>query len=78
MAKKKIDLRTANIKVCTMDESITRQALENPQAHDFEDGLQYYSALGQACQVIITEDMADFYFSEIEVLRCEEFISQYF
>ena len=77
-AKKKIDLLTNRIRISTIDEAITKKALENPQAHDFEDGLQYYSAMDQACEVIITEDMSDFYFSEIEVLGCEEFMSHYF
>ena len=77
-AKKKIDLLTNRIRISTINEAITKKALENPQAHDFEDGLQYYSAMDQACEVIITEDMSDFYFSEIEVLGCEEFMSYYF
>ncbi len=77
-AKKKIDLLTNRIRISTINEAITKKALENPQAHDFEDGLQYYSAMDQACEVIITEDMSDFYFSEIEVLGCEEFMSHYF
>ena len=77
-AKKKIDLLTKKIRVSTINETITKKALENPQAHDFEDGLQYYSAIDQACQVIITEDMSDFYFSQIEVLGCEAFMSNYF
>lgn len=77
-AKKKIDLLTNRIRISTINEAITKKALENPQAHDFEDGLQYYSAMDQACEVIITEDRSDFYFSEIEVLGCEEFMSHYF
>ncbi|MCG8389014.1 MAG: PIN domain-containing protein [Cytophagales bacterium] len=77
-AKKKIDLLTNRIRISTINEAITKKALENPQAHDFEDGLQYYSAMNQACEVIITEDRSDFYFSEIEVLGCEEFMSHYF
>jgi len=52
--------------------------LNDPQVHDFEDGMQYYSALGESCQTIITEDKDDFYFSKIEVLSCEEFIVKYF
>ncbi len=78
VARQKIDLLTKNIRVSTINESITKQALSDPQAHDFEDGLQYYSAMDKSCQVIITEDLSDFYFSEIDVLRCEEFITRYF
>ena len=78
MAKKKIDLLTENMALTTMDGEVTREALKNKQVHDFEDGLEYYSALKHSCDVIITENQADFYFSSIEVLDCEQFILKYF
>jgi predicted nucleic acid-binding protein len=42
--------------------------------HDFEDGLQYYSALNSGCKYIVTEDLNDFYFSDIEVLSSRRFL----
>lgn len=48
---------------------------ENPKINDFENGLEYYSAIESGCEMIVTEDTADFYFSEIQVLNCDSFIS---
>jgi predicted nucleic acid-binding protein len=50
---------------------------ENTAIHDFEDGIEYYSALESKCNCIITEDVKDFYFSEIEVLTCHDFFKTY-
>ena len=74
MAKKKINLLCENIEITTVDEEITRKAAKNRQIHDFEDGLEYYSALHSQCDYIITENREDFYFSEIEIKGCEDFI----
>lgn len=73
-AKKKIELLCQNIGITTVNQEITENILSNQKIKDFEDGLQYYSALYQKCDCIITEDQFDFYFSEIEVLGCEAFI----
>jgi predicted nucleic acid-binding protein len=76
MAKKKIELLCQNIQITTIDEKITNHAITNPKVHDFEDGLEYYSALNQNCDLIVTENLEDFYFSKIEVLSCEEFLKR--
>lgn len=76
MAKKKIELLCRNMQITTIDEKITTQAIANPQVHDFEDGLEYYSAVQENCNFIVTENPEDFYFSEIEVIRCEEFLKR--
>jgi hypothetical protein len=44
---------------------------------DFEDGLEYYSAMEHKCECIITEDIDDFYFSKIEVISSENFFEKY-
>jgi len=77
LAKKKIALLCENIEITTIDGEITRQAALNPQIHDFEDGLEYYSALQQGCDCIIIENREDFYFSEIEVMNCESFLMKF-
>lgn len=76
IAKKKIDMLCQNIGITTVNQEITEKAIKNQKIKDFEDGLQYYSALDQKCDIIITEDQHDFYFSEIEVLGCEVFLKQ--
>lgn len=75
-AKKKIELLCKNIGITTVDEEIAGKAIKNQKVKDFEDGLQYYSALNQKCDIIVTEDQHDFYFSEIEVLGCEAFLKR--
>ena len=75
-AKKKIELLCQNIGITTVNQEITEKALKNQKIRDFEDGLQYYSALGHKCDYIITENQHDFYFSEIKVTSCEAFLKQ--
>lgn len=76
-AKSKIRILSQHIYITTVDESTVSQTLKNPAINDFEEGLQYYSALESKCNCIITEDVDDFYFSKIEVLRSEEFFKKY-
>jgi predicted nucleic acid-binding protein len=75
-AKKKIELLCKNIGITTVNEEVALKAVKNQKITDFEDGLQYYSALWQKCDFIITEDQQDFYFSEIEVTGCEAFLKR--
>lgn len=74
LAKKKIELLCSNIDITTIQEELTIKAIQNPKIHDFEDGLEYYSALNHSCDYIVTEDLDDFYFSEIEVVNSDKFI----
>lgn len=46
----------------------------NSDFEDFEDGVQYYSALRNNCNYIITRDNKDFKHSEIPVLAPSEFL----
>jgi predicted nucleic acid-binding protein len=78
LARKKIDLLLQNIHITGVNDEIVRQAVQNPQVHDFEDGMEYYSALASECNIIITENRDDFYFSEIDVLDCESFLLLHF
>lgn len=77
MAKKKIALLIENMKLTTIDHEVSKKAIKDKRVHDFEDGMQYYSALKASCGIIITEDASDFYFSEISVVGCEDFILNY-
>ncbi len=76
LAKQKIELLCNHIQISSINEEATKKALTNKMIHDFEDGLEYYSALDSKCDFIITEDRKDFYFSEIEVVGCEEFLKR--
>jgi predicted nucleic acid-binding protein len=74
VAKRKIDLLCRNIEITSIDESTAQKAISNAKINDFEDGLEYYSALSHGCEWIITEDRDDFWFSELKVAGCEEFL----
>lgn len=77
MARKKITLLTEKLLFTSIDEKTVFEVEKNKKIHDFEDGLQYYSALQKECKYIITEDLGDFYFSEIEVLNSRAFLEQH-
>ncbi len=77
LAKKKISILCEHIKIADANKNTVLQSLENPAVNDFEDGLEYYSALETKCDCIITEDIDDFYFSKIEVIRSEDFFDKY-
>lgn len=46
----------------------------NNKINDYEDGLQYYAALNAKCDMIITENIGDFFFSEIPVYTPKDYI----
>lgn len=77
-ALKKISLLASKINTVTSGHNEVRQTVYNRKILDFEDGLEYYSALNAGCGIIITEDTGDFHFSEIEVLNCRQFFERYF
>ncbi|HSV10907.1 MAG TPA: PIN domain-containing protein [Hanamia sp.] len=76
-AKNKIQILSEHINITSVDDNAVSETLKNRAINDFEDGLEYYSALEKNCNCIITEDVDDFYFSKIEVLKSEEFFKKY-
>lgn len=64
------------VKLLSLDDKITELALSDNNFPDFEDGLQYYSALENENDIIITRNKKDFKNSEIPVLTAKEFIAQ--
>lgn len=78
LAGKKIALLVSNIHISPTNKEAVLKTINNRKIIDFEDGLEYYSALESGCQIIITEDQGDFHFSEIEILNCRKFIEKYF
>ncbi len=73
-AKKRIQILCDHLNIAGTNKSTVLQALQNPAVNDFEDGLEYYSALNSKCNCIITEDTDDFYFSKIEVYNAQQFL----
>ena len=77
LAKKKMVLLSEKLKITKMDGSAVKQAAQDKKIMDFEDGLQYYSALAAKCECIVTYDKGDFHFSKMEVLDAEEYLLKY-
>ena len=77
IAKQKIALLVSKMSISDNDKKGVIKALANKQIHDFEDGLEYYAALAYKCKCIITLDTNDFYFSDIEVIKPEDFLVKY-
>ncbi|GAA0879030.1 hypothetical protein GCM10009119_19980 [Algoriphagus jejuensis] len=73
----KIEMLSKKILMTNVDQDTVNQTLANRQVKDLEDGLQYYSALNGGCAVVVTEDLAGFYYSTIPILNCRDFLEEY-
>lgn len=69
-------LRDLELIVTIIDLSgkIVRLALNDKDFTDFEDGLQYYSALENGMEVIITRNQKDFKHSKLPVMNADQFL----
>lgn len=76
-AKRKISLIASKINIAEADQKIVLQAAEDKSVDDFEDGLEYYSALKAGCNWIVTEDKNDFHFSKIPVVTARQFLEEH-
>lgn len=76
-AKEKIALLAQHLLIAPITTIEVQKAAADKAIHDFEDGMEYHSALAASCDCIITEDVDDFYFSSIEVLKCADFFKTY-
>jgi len=59
--------------ICELDELLIEKGL-NSDFSDFEDSLQYFSALRTECDIIITRNGRDFRKSQIPVMTPNEFL----
>ena len=64
------------VEVLSLDDKITELALSDERFTDFEDGLQYYSALENQIDVIITRNKKDFKNSKLPVLTPKEYLAK--
>lgn len=76
LALEKVKLLCKNISIAEATTSVVHQTISNKKINDFEDGLEYYSAIESKCNFIVTEDVKDFYFSEIPVLSAKNFFEK--
>lgn len=61
-------------KVCEVNEEIIDKAL-NSSFKDFEDAVQYFSALQSNCSIIITRNGKDFKHAIIPIMTAEQYLS---
>lgn len=63
------------VQVLSLSEKIVDLALNDSEFKDFEDGLQYYSAIESNQDIIITRNQKDFKSSLLSIMSAEEFLS---
>lgn len=63
------------VDILDLDNKIIELALSDNEFPDFEDGLQYYSALENGVEIILTRNKKDFKNSKIPVLTAKEFLA---
>lgn len=63
------------VEIINLDDKIIELALSDDQFIDFEDGLQYYSALENNVDIILTRNKKDFKNSKIPVLTAKEYLA---
>ena len=76
MAREKIALLCQHIFIVPATETTVEKIIANKKINDFEDGLEYYSAMESKCDYIVTDDRNDFFFSEIPVLNARDFFEK--
>ena len=70
-------------KLCTLltvsgaDNQLILQAIDNTDFRDFEDALQYYTALRSKADAIITRNGKDFVHSKLPVMTASEFLASH-
>lgn len=77
LAKQKIGLLAVKLNIAEADRKIVLQAIEDKSVDDFEDGLEYYSAIKAGCKWIVTEDKNDFHFAKVPVFTARQFLEEY-
>ncbi|MGY5351140.1 type II toxin-antitoxin system VapC family toxin [Wenyingzhuangia sp. IMCC45533] len=63
------------VETLSLDDKVTELALNDENFSDFEDGLQYYSAIENQVDIIITRNKKDFKNSKLPVLTANEYLA---
>lgn len=75
--KKKLIVFKNNCRVTNVGDEIVDLALHFA-FDDFEDAMQYYSAMKEGCDVIITRNKKDFVESKIPIMEPQEFLDEFY
>lgn len=73
IAKEKLRKFKILSEICDLNEQIIEKGL-NANFSDFEDSLQYFSALSSECDILITRNGKDFKTSSIPIMTAEEYL----
>lgn len=65
------------VETLALDDKITELALSDVNFPDFEDGLQYYSAIENQVAVIITRNKKDFRNAKLPVMTAKEYLAKF-
>jgi hypothetical protein len=65
------------VDVLSLDDKVINLALNDTDFKDFEDGLQYFSAIENDQDIIITRNLKDFKNSKIPAMTAEQFLKSY-
>lgn len=64
------------VEVLSLDDKVTELALSDESFPDFKDGLQYYLAIENQVDIIITRNKKDFKNSKLPVLTAKEYLAR--
>lgn len=62
------------VDVLSLDEKIIGLALNDNEFRDFEDALQYYSAIESSAEIIITRNLKDFQKVKLPVMSAAQYL----
>ena len=62
------------LRILPLDEKIIELSLNDDTFSDFEDGLQYFTALENEQELIITRNLKDFKCSKLPTMTAKQFI----
>lgn len=64
------------VEIVSLDDKVIELALSDSEFFDFEDGLQYYSALENQIDIILSRNKKDFKNSKIPILTAKEYLAK--
>ena len=64
------------VSILSIDERVIEQSL-NSEFNDFEDAIQYYTAVNNGIKVLLTRNITDYKSSKITVSTSEQFVKMW-
>lgn len=64
------------VRTFELNDKIIELALNDYQFKDFEDGIQYYTAIESKCAMIVTRNLKDFKNAKIPVMSPKEYLAK--